>query len=130
MYDPKITFGEFIRQKRIEKSITLRKMADYMGYSPTYWSDIENGRRNPPGIEKLSLICQQLVLSSEEKDQLFDLAGDFVQVPPPDLNEYLQDPTVRRALRTAKKHHAASTDWEKFEQSILKKNYKDSSNSK
>lgn len=121
MQQEKITFGEFIRQKRMEKAITLRKMADNMGYSPTYWSDIENGRRNPPGIEKLELICLQLNLCPEDKDQLFDLAGDFVQVPPPDLNDYLQDPSVRRALRTAKKHNVVSKDWEEFEQSILKK---------
>lgn len=121
MQAERMTFGEFIRQKRVEKMITLRKMADSMGYSPTYWSDIENGRRNPPNIEKLELICQQLCLSPEAKDQLFDLAGDFVQVPPPDLNDYLQDPSVRRALRTAKKHNVASKDWEEFERSILEK---------
>lgn len=130
MEQQKITFGEFIRQKRMDEGITLRKMAGSMGYSPTYWSDIENGRRNPPGMEKLTLLCQQLSLSSEEKDQLFDLAGDFVQVPPPDLNEYLQDPTVRRALRTAQKHNVASADWEEFEQSILKKNSKEPRNLK
>lgn len=119
-----ITFGEFIRQERIGKSITLRKMADNMGYSPTYWSDIENGRRNPPSMEKLELICSQLNLSPEDKDRLFDLAGDFVQIPPPDLNDYLQEPSVRRALRTAKKHNVAPKDWEAFERAILEKNSK------
>lgn len=117
-----VTFGEFIRQKRIEKAITLRKMASIMEYSPTYWSDIENGRRNPPGIVKLELICEQLGLTIEERNQLFDLAGDFVQVPPPDLNDYLQDPSVRRALRTAKKHNVPPKEWEDFERSILEKN--------
>ena len=55
------TFGEFIRQKRIDKGISLRKMAELMDYSPTYWSDIENGRRNPPSIETLQHICEHLV---------------------------------------------------------------------
>lgn len=122
MQTGKITFGEFIRQKRVAQAITLRKMADRMGYSPTYWSDIENGRRNPPGMEKLELICDELGLIPADRDQLFDLAGDFVQIPPPDLNDYLQEPSVRRALRTAKKHHVAPKDWEEFEKSILGKN--------
>lgn len=117
-----VTFGEFIRQKRVEKAITLRKMANIMEYSPTYWSDIENGRRNPPGIAKLELICKQLDLTTEERNRLFDLAGDFVQVPPPDLNDYLQNPSVRRALRTAKQHKVPPKEWENFEKSILEKN--------
>lgn len=115
------TFGEFIRQKRIDKGISLRKMAELMDYSPTYWSDIENGRRNPPSIETLQHICEQLALCAEEKDLLFDLAGDFVQVPPPDLTDYLLDPNVRRALRTAKKHNVQAEAWKAFEQSILDK---------
>lgn len=115
------SFGEFIRLKRIEKGISLRKMAELMKFSPTYWSDIENGRRNPPNIEPLNRICEQLDLCIEERDLLFDLAGDFVQVPPPDLTDYLLDPSVRRALRTAKKHNVQADAWKEFEQSIIDK---------
>lgn len=124
MNNDSITFGDFIRQKRLEKNISLRKMAQIMDYSPTYWSDIENGRRNPPNFDKLQQLCEEFTLSVEEKDLLFDLAGDFVQVPPPDLTDYLLDPNVRRALRTAKKHNVPSDAWQKFEQSILDKNAK------
>lgn len=118
----RITFGLYIRQKRIDNGISLRKMAELMDYSATYWSDIENGRRNPPNVEKLEQICEQFALSSEDKDKLYDLAGDFVQVPPPDLTDYLLDPSVRRALRTAKKHNIPADTWQKFEQSILDEN--------
>lgn len=124
MNNDSITFGEYIRQKRLEKNISLRKMAQIMEYSPTYWSDIENGRRNPPNFDKLQQLCEEFTLSVEEKDLLFDLAGDFVQVPPPDLTDYLLDPNVRRALRTAKKHNVPADAWQKFEQSILDKNSK------
>ncbi len=120
MSEEKVTFGDFIREKRIEKGLSLRKMAQIMEYSPTYWSDIENGRRNPPNFEKLELICQQLQLNASERDRLFDLAGDFVQGPPPDLTEYLLEPSVRRALRTAKQHNVAAETWEQFERFILK----------
>ncbi len=115
------TFGAFIRKKRIDNGISLRKMAELMGYSATYWSDIENGRRNPPSVETLQHICEQLALCTEDEDLLFDLAGDFIQVPPPDLTDYLLDPDVRRALRTAKKHNVQADTWKAFEQSILDK---------
>ena len=120
MKDEKMTFGTFIRNKRIECGFSLRKMAEFMNFSPTYWSDIENGRRNPPSIEKLRNICEMLSLNSTEQDLLFDLAGEFEQIPPPDLTEYLQDPSVRRALRTAKNHNVKPKTWEDFEDSIKK----------
>ena len=124
MNNEKLTFGEFIRAKRVEHGLSLRKMAETMNFSPTYWSDIENGRRNPPSIEKLRNICEALSLNSSEQDLLFDLAGEFEQIPPPDLTEYLQDPSVRRALRTAKNHNIEPKTWEDFEQSIIKKHSK------
>ena len=117
----KTTFGNFIRDKRVSSGISLRKMAEKMCFSPTYLSDIENGRRNPPSIEKLHCLCNILSLTSEEQDYLFDLAGEFEQVPPPDLTEYLRNPGVIRALRTAKNHKVDSEIWEEFEQSIINK---------
>ena len=119
MNNSNLTFGEFIRQMRINKGDSLRKVAQIMEYSPTYWSDIENGRRNPPNIEKLQQICDYFALDTTNKDRLFDLAGDFEQIPPPDLTDYLQDPSVRRALRVAKNHNITADAWVKFEQSIL-----------
>ena len=94
MNNSNLTFGEFIRQMRNNKGDSLRKVAQIMEYSPTYWSDIENGRRNPPNIEKLQQICDYFALDTANKERLFDLAGDFEQIPPPDLTDYLQDPSV------------------------------------
>ena len=120
MIGEELEFGAFIRKKRLENGVTLRKMAQIMEYSPTYWSDIENGHRNPPGVEKLNLICEQLQFEPAERDHLFDLAGDFNKAAPPDLTNYLQDPDVRRALRTAKSHNATSEMWKDFENSVIK----------
>ena len=44
-------FGEFIQRKRVEKQIPLRKMAERIGISAPYLSDIEKDRRNPPEME-------------------------------------------------------------------------------
>lgn len=41
------TFGDFVRKARTAKGISLRCLADDLGYSAPYLSDIENGKRNP-----------------------------------------------------------------------------------
>ena len=49
-------FGEFLQRKRTEKQITLRKMAEMIGITAPYLTDIEKDRRNPP--EKDTLLPQ------------------------------------------------------------------------
>ena len=51
-------FGIYITEKRIEKEIGLREMADILDISPSYFSDIEKGRRNPPNLSKIQEIAQ------------------------------------------------------------------------
>jgi len=53
-------FGDFIAEKRKQKEISLRKMAELLDISPAYWSDIEKGRRNPPNINKIEEIAKIL----------------------------------------------------------------------
>ena len=47
-------FGEFISRKRVEKKITLRKMADMLGVSAPFLTDVEKDRRNPFDMENLT----------------------------------------------------------------------------
>ena len=46
-------FGDFVVEKRKNRGLSLRRMADLLELSPAYWSDIEKGRRNPPALPKL-----------------------------------------------------------------------------
>jgi len=48
-----LNFEDFLQGKRTEKQITLRKMAEMLGITAPYLTDIENDRRNPPEMEKL-----------------------------------------------------------------------------
>lgn len=41
----KVALGKAMRKLRIEKGISLRKMAGYLGFSAPYLSDCELGRR-------------------------------------------------------------------------------------
>ena len=84
-------FGEFIQRKRVEKQIPLRKMAERIGISAPYLSDIEKDRRNPPEMDKLELISQVLLLSEDEKSTMLDLAGRKRNSVAPDLPGYIME---------------------------------------
>ena len=38
-------FSDYLKEKRIERNITLRKMATDLNISVSYLSDIENGKK-------------------------------------------------------------------------------------
>jgi transcriptional regulator with XRE-family HTH domain len=59
-------FGEMLETARRAKKITLRKLSTLVGLSPSFLSEIENGRRMPPReAEKLRDLA--LVLNLDEK---------------------------------------------------------------
>jgi transcriptional regulator with XRE-family HTH domain len=97
-------FGEFITEKRKNKEISLRKMAELLELSPAYWSDIEKGRRNPPNINKLEELSKILELSQEELDRMIDMASEDRDEIPMDLPNYIKDSNLAKAaLRKARK---------------------------
>ena len=108
-------FGEFLQRKRTEKQITLRKMAEMIGITAPYLTDIEKDRRNPTEKEKLELISQILMLNDEDKTTMYDLAGKKRNSVAPDLPNYIMEHDyVSAALRTARDLEASEADWLKF----------------
>lgn len=96
-------FGQFIKEKREEKQISLREMAGKLGIAPSYLSDIEKGRRYAPDRKKILEIAEILGIHSEERDLLFDLAGKSKDTVSPDLPEFImKKEKVRVLLRKAK----------------------------
>ena len=108
-------FGNFITTKRLERKITLREMARRLDCSAAFLSDVEKDRRNPFDVKKLELLSGILVLSEEEKMEMFDLAGKKRNSVAPDLPEYIMDNDyVSAALRTARDLGAGEEEWKKF----------------
>ena len=78
------TFGEYIREKRIElqasdskeRSYSLRQVAKYLEIEPSYLSKIERGLQPPPGEGTIKKLAQVL---SEDEDVLLALAGKVSQ---------------------------------------------------
>ena len=75
MEEKKVTFGGYVREKRLAAHVNLRKLAEILDIAPAYMSDIENDHRYPPEKEKISKIAEALHLTQEETDYLFDLAA-------------------------------------------------------
>ena len=108
-------FGEFLQRKREERKLTLRKMAEQLGFSAPFLSDVEKDRRNPPELNKLEQIANILGLDSEEKQTMFNLAGKKRESVAPDLPDYImQRDYVAAALRTARDLDAGEEEWLRF----------------
>ncbi|MBQ7609083.1 MAG: helix-turn-helix transcriptional regulator [Desulfovibrionaceae bacterium] len=60
------TFGPTIRKLREGLNKSMKDLANLLGVSVVYISDIERGRRNPPQGEKLHKIAEFLSVSPEE----------------------------------------------------------------
>lgn len=105
-------FGDFVREKRLQRKINLRKLAEIIGIVPAYMSDIENNRRYPPDKEKIYRIAEALELSEEETNTLFDLAANEKEnTVSPDLPEYIMGTDKARvALRMARDLNADDED--------------------
>lgn len=115
-------FGEFISKKRVEKKITLRKMADMLGVSAPFLTDVEKDRRNPFDMEKLTQLAKILNLSKEENAQMLDLAGKKRNAVAPDLPEYIMERDyVSAALRTARDLDAGEEEWNRFVEELRKR---------
>lgn len=109
------SFGEFLQEKRKENELTLRALAEKLGWSAPYLTDIEKGRRNPPDLEKLNMLSDIFHLSEEEKMEMMELAGKKRESIAPDLPEYIiERDYVAAALRTARDLNAGRDEWEEF----------------
>ena len=113
-----MTFGEYLKQKRLDKEITLRGFAKLVDISPVYLCDLEKGRKAAPSMEVMQKMVSKLALNKEESERANDLAA--LEQPaknpiPKDLNAFLKDNRVIvSALRTAKDLDATDEEWQDF----------------
>ena len=117
-------FGAFIARKRLEKDVKLKPIAESMGVSVTYLSDIIKGRRNPPDMDGLEALARALNLDQDEREEMFDLAGRDRNQVSPDLPEYIMDealPSARVALRRAKSQNLGDDFWQEVNKIIDKR---------
>ena len=113
-----MTFGEYLKQKRLDKEITLRGFAKLVDISPVYLCDLEKGRKAAPSMEVMQKMVSKLALNKEASERFYDLAAleQTAKNPiPKDLNAFLKDNRVIvSALRTAKDLDATDEEWQDF----------------
>lgn len=106
-------FGKLVKEYRGKKS--LKKLADEIGISAPYLSDIENGNRFP-SKEKLDKLVYVFNLKGKEKDQFYDLVAkespNKYKVSG-DIAEYvMKNELLRNFIRMAKDKKLDNSYWE------------------
>lgn len=104
-------FGAFIKKRRLEKKMGLRRFASAIGADAGNWCKIEKGTFPAPGdIHVLNRICEVLDISKDEEDKLFDLAAkDSKEKVPADIKAQIQENEIVPILfRTLEKKKLSS----------------------
>ena len=123
-----LTFGAFLRARRLGKNLTLRALAELLGISPVHMSNIENDRRPAPKGQVLSCIVEILQLNKDDAELMYDLAARSKHIPSvaADLPEYISEKDiVRVALRKAKDAGATDDEWREFIERLDKRIVRD-----
>ena len=108
-----MNFGEKLKSIRVEKDISLRKLAEKLGVSAPYLSDVERGQRKPLSGEYIDRVAEVLNLTPEERQSLFvffsAVRGDVVAS---DFILYAGDvKNVSAALRKARELNLGDEEW-------------------
>ena len=77
----KRTFGQLLRQRREDARKTLKDVADYLGLSIVYLSDIERNRRNPPAAEIINKIAAFIGCPANWLLDQADMDRNRVEIP-------------------------------------------------
>ena len=81
-------FGEFVKERRVARDITLRKFCQAIDWDASNWSKVERGLLSPPqDEEKLKRIAEVLSIEQESDDwqAMKDLARLGAQMLPDDI---------------------------------------------
>ena len=109
-----IKFGDFLSEKRKQKSIPSLEMSKRIGISPSYYCDIEKNRKVALERELIEKIIKAFNFSKEDSVTVFDLAAKARAHISMDLPQYImENEVVRVALRIAK-DKADMNDWNEF----------------
>lgn len=117
-----LSFGELLAKKREARNTTLRELARQLEVSAAFLSDVENNRKPPLTADRIEKAANILHLSSDEKTQLYNLAGKQRNIVPPDLPDYIiERDYVSAALRTARDLDAGEEEWQRFVEDIKRR---------
>lgn len=88
----KVRIGELLRLKRVEKRQSLSEIAEKVGVSINYISEIEKGNKTNPSDD---IIVRLAEIFNLDEDDLFDA---FNKIPLSARNEIQEYPSLGKAL--------------------------------
>lgn len=77
MREKNMRYGQFLRSKRVSdgRELTLKDVAEELGVSVSFVSDVEQGRRKPYDEEKTRKLVEFLRFTEEDVALMYDLAS-------------------------------------------------------
>lgn len=121
-------FGLFLKEKRLQKELSLRELAELSGLSHIYLHHVENGKKAPPSDKALIELASALKLDNESKILFFDLAAKSKSehdknnfYSPVDVARYINEqPTIRNVIREADKQEKSNEFWDELLKDMMK----------
>lgn len=121
-------FGLFLKEKRLQKELSLRELAELSGLSHIYLHHVENGKKAPPSDKALIELASALKLDNESKILFFDLAAQSKSehdknnfYSPVDVARYINEqPTIRNVIREADKQEKSNEFWDELLKDMMK----------
>ena len=112
MNKDELTFGTYIKQKRLSLNKKMKELAEEVGITAAYLCDLEKGNRNAPE-ERLDEFIKALDIAGTELDVFYDLVGKNRKNNFPDLAEYIGNTEMARtALRKARDKNLPDSFWQ------------------
>ena len=117
----KTNFGQFISDLRIKHSMRSQDLAERVGISQAYLSQLEHGVRLNPDPVVIVKISKILDLTIDESAELFDMYARETGQLAPDIAEYIKSSkTVQKALRYSCNKCVPDEVWKKFIEKLKK----------
>jgi L-glutamine-phosphate cytidylyltransferase len=110
-------FGDFIRERRIDKGIGQRELARKLGISPSYLNDIEKNNRVAPKPDTVTAITEILEIDIE---LAFDLAGRSRNSLPADVMAIIEgNSEIIPLLRTVAAYELTTAQVKELKDKIM-----------
>lgn len=121
-------FGLFLKEKRLQKDLSLRRLAALSGLSHIYLYNVESGGKAPPSDVALMELANALNLDNESKIIFFDLAAKSKSehdknnfYSPVDVARYINEQSnVKNVIREADKQNKSNEFWDELLKDMMK----------
>ncbi|KYG66802.1 hypothetical protein AZI86_07125 [Bdellovibrio bacteriovorus] len=74
-------FGDMLKRLRIEAEITLRELSAHLNITPSYLSDVEQGRKRPFNQKKIANLADLLGVAAEPLQKAAAKEKDMIEIP-------------------------------------------------